>query len=272
MQLVLVAHRSRAALQIGDIAVVVGHDKRAFKLSCIAGIDAEVAAQLHRAAHALGNIYKRAVAEHSAVQCGVEIVAIGHDGAKILAHQVAVLFHSLAYGTEDNAFFAQLLLERCLHRHAVHDGVDGGVAAQGQAFFEGNAQLVESLHQFWVNSPPYGPRGGFYSIAMKRRVYSAPPGGRKGGFLCRWVSIVADGLIVDRRHVHVSPSGLLLRAPVAESLQAEVEEPLRLTFLLRDEAHHVLVQACRDDLGVDVGGEAVLVFLLGNAAHQLIVG
>ena len=64
MQLVLIAHRCRAAFQITHVAVITSHNQRALKLSGIAGIDTEIAAQLHRATHALGNIDKRAVAEH----------------------------------------------------------------------------------------------------------------------------------------------------------------------------------------------------------------
>ncbi len=47
VQLVLVARRSRAALQITHIGVVVGHDERALKLARAGRVDAEVGRQLH---------------------------------------------------------------------------------------------------------------------------------------------------------------------------------------------------------------------------------
>ena len=81
VQLVLVAHRCRAAFEIADVAVVVGNDQRTLELSGIAGIDAEVAAQLHRTAHTLWNIDKGTVAEDGAVEGGIEIVAVGHHRA-----------------------------------------------------------------------------------------------------------------------------------------------------------------------------------------------
>ena len=251
MQLVLVAHGGGAAFKVAHVAVVVGNDECALKLSRVAGVDAEVAAQLHGAAHATGDVDEGAIAEDGTVEGGVEVVAIGHYGTQILSHQVGVLLDGVTDTTEDDALLAQLLLEGCLHAHRVHDGIHGGVAAQRQPLLQGDAQLVESLYELGV--------------------YRAPLGGRKGGFFLQRIRIVADGLIVHLWHMNVAPGGLLLLAPVAEGTQAEVEHPLWLAFLLRDEAHHVLVQPLVDDLGADVGGEAKLVFLLRYAAHQLIV-
>ena len=61
VQLVLVAHRRRAAFEIGNIGAFVGHDQRAFELARVAGVDAEIGGKLHRAAHALGHIDECAV-------------------------------------------------------------------------------------------------------------------------------------------------------------------------------------------------------------------
>ena len=58
---------------------------------------------------------------------------------------------------------------------------------------------------------------------------------------------------------------------MSESLQAELQQPLGLTFLLGDEPDDVFVESCRNDFRMYVGSEAELVFLFGNAAHQLIV-
>ena len=58
VQLVLITHRSRTAFQIGDIGIIVGDDQRTLKLSRVTGVDAEIAAQFHRTAHALRDINK----------------------------------------------------------------------------------------------------------------------------------------------------------------------------------------------------------------------
>ena len=63
VQLVFVAHGGRAAFEVGDVGIVVGNDQGALELSCIAGVDAEIAAELHRTAYALGDIDKGAVGE-----------------------------------------------------------------------------------------------------------------------------------------------------------------------------------------------------------------
>jgi hypothetical protein len=62
--------------------------------------------------------------------------------------------------------------------------------------------------------------------------------------------------------------------PGAERLEAPFEQPLRLALLRRDQAHHVLVQADRDNVLLDIGDEPVLVFgirqffdLFGRGTH-----
>ena len=95
MKLVLVAHGSRAALKIAHVGIVVGHDERTLKLSGIAGVDAEITAQFHWAAHSLGDIDEGAVAEHCRVEGCKEVVAIRHHGSQILAHQIGMILHCL---------------------------------------------------------------------------------------------------------------------------------------------------------------------------------
>ncbi len=95
MQLVLVTHRCRTAFEIGHIGIVVCHYQRAFELSRVAGIDAEVCRQLHGAADTFGDVDKRAVGEHSRVECGKEIVLIGDYRAKVLAYEVGMFTDGL---------------------------------------------------------------------------------------------------------------------------------------------------------------------------------
>ena len=56
VQLVLVAHRRGAALEVRDVGALVGDDEGALELSGVGGVDAEIGGELHRAAHALGNV------------------------------------------------------------------------------------------------------------------------------------------------------------------------------------------------------------------------
>ena len=246
MQLVLVTHGRGATLQVGDVGIVIGHDERALKLARLRSIDTEVGRQLHRATHALGDVDKRAVAEHGRVQCGIEVVGIRHHLSQVLAHQVGIVLHGLAHRTEDDAQFGQALAVSRLHTHAVHHGVDGH-AAQAQLLFQGNAQFVESLLQLRVN----------LLRALARLLLP-----RRG--------IITDILEVNLGHMHMAPRRSLQRQPVAVRLQAELQQPLRLTLQGRDAAHHILVQPLGDDLGINVGHKAVLVLSLCRFLYDLI--
>ena len=161
-----------------------------------------------------------------------------------------MLLNSLADGTENDPLLTQLLLERGLHRNGVHDGIDSGIAAEGQTLLQGDAQLVERLLQFGV----YALLFSFLAIPFY------------GG-----VGIIADGLVVDGRQCQVPPCGLLQLLPVAEGLQPERQHPLRLAFLLRNEPDDIFVEADWYDLGFNVGRETELILLLGYATHQFVV-
>ena len=49
--------------------------------------------------------------------------------------------------------------------------------------------------------------------------------------------------------------------PFAEGIQTEIQQPLRLLFLGRNQTDNILVQALRDEFLVHVCHESVLVFL-----------
>ena len=246
MELVLVAHGRGAALEVADIRVVVGYDKRALKLTSVAGVYPEVAAQLHRTAHSLGDVHEGAIREHRTIERSIEVVAVRHHRTEVLPHEVGVILYGIAYGTEYYSLLGELLLERGLHRHRVHDGIHCH-AAQGQTLLEWYAELVKRLHQL-----------GVYVLLV-------------GTVLGQRVGIVGNGLIVYLRQVDVSPRRLLERLPVAQGLQPELKHPLRLTLLLRDEAHDILVESSLYDVRMHVGGEAVLIFLVGHLAHVCVL-
>ena len=103
VQLVLIAHRRRAAFQIADVGIRVRDDQRALELPGIGRIDAEIGGQLHRATHALGNVDEGAVGEHRRIQRRVEIVRDRHHAAQILLDELRVLAYGLREGAEDDA-------------------------------------------------------------------------------------------------------------------------------------------------------------------------
>ena len=95
MQLILIAHGSRATLQVADVGIIVAHNQRALELPCTTGIDAEIRAEFHRAAHALGNINKGSIGEDGTIEGCKEVVLVGNHAAQILAHQVRMFPDSL---------------------------------------------------------------------------------------------------------------------------------------------------------------------------------
>ena len=247
VKLVLVAHRSGASFEIGDVAPVVADDEGAFELPRVARINAEIGGQLHGAAYALRDVDERAVGEYRTVEGCEEVVAVGDDGTEIFAHEVGIFADGLADGAEHDTFFCQLFLKGGFDRYGIHDGIDG-YAGQGHALFEGNAQFVERFHQLRVD---------FFLVGA-------------AFFLCR-VGVVRNTLVVDGREVDMGPIGLLQGLPIAEGLETEVEHPLRFALLFGNEAYDVLVEAGVDNLGMDVGGEAVFVLLLGDLANELVL-
>ena len=156
-----------------------------------------------------------------------------------------MVLNGLTDGGEDNAFLSQLLLERRLHRYRVHDRIDSR-AAESEPLLERNAELIESLLQLWVD------------LLVLR-------------FLSQRVGIVGYCLEIDVRNVDVSPCGNGESLPVAVSLQTEVEEPVGLSLLLGDKPHDILVESFRDDLGLYVGGETILIFLVYHLLYKLII-
>ena len=158
-----------------------------------------------------------------------------------------MLLDGIADGTEDDALLGQLFLKSGLDADRVHDGIDSGVATQGQALLQGDAQLVEGLFQFRV----------YLAVAF--------------GLLCHGVGVVGDALVVDGRHMDVAPRWLGLLLPVAEGLQTEVKHPLRLAFLLGNKSHDILVQSLLDDFCMDIRREAEFILLFGYLTDKLIL-
>ena len=146
---------------------------------------------------------------------------------------------------ENNALLSKLLLESCLHRHGVHDGVYCG-STQSQALLQRNAKLVECLLQLRV-----------YLLVLR--------------LLSQWVGIVRYLLIVDRWHMYMSPLWFPKCLPVMVGFQTKFEHPFGLSFLLRDKAHNILVESFLYDFSMHVGGKAILIFLVYHVLDNLIL-
>ena len=242
MQLVLIADRRRAALEIADVGAFVGDDQRALELPGVRGVDAEVGGQLHGAANALRHIDKRAVGEDGCVQRREKVVAVGHDRTQVLLDQAGMLLHRFGERAEDNAQLPQLLLERSRHRDAVKDRIHRDAREQ--------LALLERDAQFFIG--PQELRVQFIQALQPRLLF-----GR---------GIVNDVLIVDGRVVDIGPLRfglrLLERHPVPECPQPPLKHELGLRLFVRNQADGLFVQSLGDSLFFDRGDKTPLVLLI----------
>ena len=157
-----------------------------------------------------------------------------------------MIAHGVREGTKDDAGFAELVLEGGRHRHAVEHRIDGNAGEPG-AFMQRNAELGIRLEKLRINL-----------VQTLRRVH-----GRARR------RVIRDVLVVDGFVVHVRPSRLLHGLPVAERLQAPIEQELRFVFLARDGGHDVLVEAGRQTIGFDIGDEPVPILLIDQVFDVL---
>ena len=150
VQLVFIAHRRSAAFQVTDITPFLGNDQCAFKLAGIGSVDTEIGAELHRAAHAAGDVHEAAVREDRRVQGGEEIVARGHHGAQVLPHEFGMIFYRFRERAENHAGLLQFVTEGRPDRDRIEDRVHRDTGQAGP-FVQWHAQLVIGLQQFGVD-------------------------------------------------------------------------------------------------------------------------
>ncbi|MPN42199.1 hypothetical protein SDC9_189755 [bioreactor metagenome] len=124
MQLVAVAHRSRTALDIADVAALIRDQNGAFKLPGFFCIDTEIGRQFHGATHAFRYINKRAVRCHRCIQRGKEVVITWNHGAQILFYQLRMIVNRLTERTENNALFRQFVAIGGRHRYRVKNSIN----------------------------------------------------------------------------------------------------------------------------------------------------
>ena len=125
VQLVFVALRCRAPLEVTDVRRLIGDDEGALELACACLIDPEVRTQLHRTTHPFRNVAERTIGENRRIQRREVIVPHRHHGAQILAHQLRMLANRFTHRTENDAELGQLFFERRSHRHTVHHKING---------------------------------------------------------------------------------------------------------------------------------------------------
>ena len=77
--------------------------------------------------------------------------------------------------------------------------------------------------------------------------------------------IVNDILEVYLRNVQMRPCRQRHLLPAAECLETELEHPLRLVLLCRNQAYYIFIETLGNELLLHIGHEAVLVFLVCNA-------
>ena len=250
MELVLVSHRGAAPLQVANIAAFIGNYQRPLELPRPFAVDAEVGGQLHRAAHALGDVAEGAVGEDGRVQGRVEVVGVGHNGADVLPHEVRVVLDCLRHGAKNDAVLGELLLERSGDGHAVENGVHGHTG-QSLLLFQGDAQLLVGLENLRVHL--------VQALQLLHRL-----GGR----------VVDDVLEVHRRVVNVGPARPLLLVQQGEEvvvrLETPLQHPLRFVLLCGNESDYVFVQTLGGYLRLNVRNEAVLVLLLCHILDNLV--
>ena len=236
VQLVLVAHRRRAAFQVADARALVGDDQRALELAGVGGVDAEIGGQLHRAAHALGHVHEGAVAEHRRVERGVEVVAVRHDAAEIFLHQLRIFAYRFRERAEHDAEFGQLCLVGGRDRHRVEHRVHCH-AGERRAFMQRNAELFVGFEQLGVD----------VGEALRPVLVGLGRGE------------IDDRLIIDRRIVHVRPMRLGHGQPVTVSLQPPLAHKLGFALLRGNQANDVIVQAGRHGVRLELGDKALCV-------------
>ena len=123
-----------------------------------------------------------------------------------------------------------------------------GDAGQHLLLVQRDAQLLVGLQQLGVH--------------LVQALGTVGPGFGRG--------IIGDGLVVYAVVPDVGPVGFGHVQPQAVGLQAPFRQPLRLALHGGDMAYDLLAQARRQRLGIDVGDEAVLVFLLDEVFYVLL--
>ena len=259
MQLVLVALRSGAALEVRNVSALVGDDQRTLELAGVALVDAEIGRQLHRAFHARRHVNERAVGEYGRVQRRKIVVGGRHHSAEILLHQIGVFADRFRDRHEDHTGGLKFGLERRRDRHRIEHGIDGDTALAFRAHNAGqhlllaqrNTELFVGLQNFRIDLVERGQR-----LLLRR-------------------GIVIEILVVDLWIIDACPGRFFHRQPASERLQTPLEHPRRFVLLGGDESDGVFGKPFRSLLGFNDGLESITILVdvdLANPINRLLYG
>ena len=157
-----------------------------------------------------------------------------------------MLLHRLGERAEDDALFGQGFPESGRNRYGVKDRIHRHDSREYVALLQRNAQLFEGLGQLRVDL--LGP------------VLVLLGGG-----------VVNDVLEIDPGHVQMGPVRHGHRLPLAEGVQPEIQQPLRLLLQAGDRADDVLVQALGHEFLLDIRDKAFLVLSAGEFLYDFLL-
>ena len=69
----------------------------------------------------------------------------------------------------------------------------------------------------------------------------------------------------------MSPCRHIKSKPIAVGIETELKQPLRLLLLGRYKAYHLLAQAARYDVGINVGYKTIFVFAGGDILYYVVI-
>ena len=258
MQLRFVALRRGTALKVGHIGPFVGDDQRAFKLTGVFSVDAEISGQFHRTAHTRRHVNERPVGKHGRIQRRIEIVIHWHNRTKVLFHQFRMVADRLRDGTKDHPRRFQFFLKSCADGYRIEDRIHSNLARRIGQFlgtldtgqqcllFQRDTQLFIGGQQLWVDV--------VQRLRLDRHRF--------------WACIIILALKVDLWIVDHRPVRFLLGQPALIGRKTPFQHPFRLFVLTRDQLDDIFVQTQRGVIHLDISGPAMLV---GTAdfAHRI---
>src|SRR5205085_6235055 len=108
-----------AAFHVGQLRPFVANDESALELAEVLGVDPEISLERMFYFHARRHVNKRPAAEHRGVQGAKFVVAGRNHFAEPLPENLGMVLQTFRAADEDNALFADRLLDVGINRFAV---------------------------------------------------------------------------------------------------------------------------------------------------------
>src|ERR1700682_6232583 len=133
-----------AAFHVSQLRAFIADDEGALELAKIFRVDAEVGLERVLYLHTRRHVDERSAAEDGGVQRAKFVVTDRDDFAEPLSENIRVILQTLGRSNENDALFANCLLDVGINRFAVELRFDAG---EKFAFLFGNAEPFEgALH------------------------------------------------------------------------------------------------------------------------------